>query len=110
MANKDIDQQLWDEAEEFSKNEGIITPHRGGWVCGYFFARKNALTEISAKDKEIANLRAWKESAMAHDYNPQRVGKLLGVELGQSIHDKVVQGIERLLAEIAELKAKNNQQ
>lgn len=55
--------------------------------------------------KEIESLRAWKESAMSVDYDPQKVGKLLGVKLGDSIHDKIVPGIMALKEEIERLKA-----
>lgn len=55
-----------------------------------------ASEEAGDKDKEIAELKAWKESAMVVMAAMQEIGKALGVKLGESIHDKILPGIEKL--------------
>lgn len=52
--------------------------------------------KLIKKDKELAELKAWKESAMSVMPPMQEIGKALGVRLGESIHDKILPGIERL--------------
>ena len=49
-------------------------------------------TEQSASDqnKELQELREWKASAMANMPDMQSIGKLIGVPLGESVHDKIV--------------------
>jgi|GEM_PF-5194264 len=48
------------------------------------------------KGNELEELRAWKESAMAVMPDYQRIGKLIGVPLGQSVHDKIIPFLEKL--------------
>lgn len=45
---------------------------------------------------ELEQLRAWKESAMSVMPDYQAIGKALGVKLGESVHDKILPGVERL--------------
>lgn len=47
-------------------------------------------------DKELKQLKAWKESAMANYPDMQKIGRLIGVPLGQSIHDKIIPFLEKL--------------
>jgi hypothetical protein len=47
---------------------------------------------------ELEELRAWKQSAIAVMPDYQKIGNLLGVGLGESVHDKIIPALERLLA------------
>jgi uncharacterized protein YdcH (DUF465 family) len=56
-------------------------------------------------EKEIQRLQDWKESAMAVWPDMQKIGELIGVKLGGSVHDKIIPAIEKLQAEIQHLKS-----
>ena len=50
------------------------------------------------REIRVAELEAWKKSAIAVTPDMQKIGKLIGVGLGESIHDKIVPWIEAALA------------
>jgi hypothetical protein len=54
-------------------------------------------TEQPGIEEELAALREWKREAIAVMPDMQKIGKLLNVPLGQSVHDKIIPGIESLL-------------
>lgn len=61
-------------------------------------AERNQYREaFEARLEEIETLKQWKESAISVMPDMQEIGRLLGVRVGESIHDKIVPGIERLL-------------
>lgn len=81
----------------------------GDYVDGFLAAKNEALKLVeaalrsaagtggaSATEKELRELRAWKQSAIAVMPDYQRIGKLLGVPLGESVHDKIVPALEAL--------------
>lgn len=51
------------------------------------------------KDKEIESLSQWKKEAIAVMPDYQKIGELIGLKLGTSVHDKIVPAIEQLKAE-----------
>lgn len=52
--------------------------------------------ECERLEKEIAELKEWKQSAISVMPPIQEIGKALGIKLGESIYDKILPGIERL--------------
>lgn len=54
--------------------------------------------------KQIVSLEQWKESANAVWPDMQQIGKLFGVRLGESIHDKIIPNIKALQSKIASLE------
>lgn len=60
------------------------------------------------KEKKVMELRDWKESALEVMPDYQEIGKLLGVQLGLSVHDKIVLGITALLKDKERLTAFQN--
>lgn len=50
----------------------------------------------AASDIAVKELEAWKQEAISVMPDMQQIGKLLGVKLGQSVHDKIVPGIREL--------------
>lgn len=56
------------------------------------------------KDREIAELKAWKESAISVTPPMQEIAKVIGVKLGHSIHDKILPAIQDRDRTIAELR------
>jgi hypothetical protein len=62
-----------------------------------------ALTaELTALRSQLSEAQAWKESMLAVTPDMQKIGKLLNVKLGESVHDKIIPGIEKLQQEVAE--------
>ena len=59
--------------------------------------------ELAALRQQLADALAWKESAISVTPDMQEIGRLLSVGLGESIHDKIVPGIEQLIRERDEL-------
>jgi hypothetical protein len=57
---------------------------------------------IAHKDHKIKELEDWKESAIKHTPDLQEIGKLIGVKLGDSIHDKVIPYIKSLQTQLEE--------
>lgn len=55
-------------------------------------------------ERELEQLRAWKESASAVWPDMQKIGKLIGVQLGDSVHDKIIPWIEAAESREAKLK------
>ena len=49
------------------------------------------------QNEEIKSLRAWKESALATAIDYQVIAKVLNIPLGESVHDKILPAIERLI-------------
>lgn len=60
---------------------------------GYIQDKDNIIGE---RNKEIERLKAWKQSAISVMPDMQAIGKALNIPLGQSVHDKILPGIERL--------------
>jgi hypothetical protein len=67
-----------------------------------------ASQQCAEKDKEIAELKAWKESMISVTPDMQAIGRALNVPLGHSIHDKILPGIEALRDEVEYWKAKHD--
>ena len=61
-------------------------------------AKREALRSLSI-EAERDELKAWKESAISVTPDMQAIGKALNVKLGESIHDKILPGINNLLKE-----------
>ena len=55
-------------------------------------------------ERELSQLREWKESAIAVTPPLQEIGRELGLGLGQTIHDNILPGIVRLRAELSEAR------
>lgn len=90
--------------------EDILLSQHGNLV-GYKMAAKaisDKFKGIKEENKrlqsEVNELRAWKESAMSVTPDMQKIGRLLNVRLGDSIHDKIIPGIQQLQSEIERLK------
>ncbi len=66
---------------------------------------KQLCDEWTAQRRRIAELEAWKESAMKVMPDFQTIGRLIGVPLGLDVSDKIIPGIESLIERIAELEA-----
>ncbi len=49
--------------------------------------------------EKVAGLEQWKREAIAVMPDFQEIGKLLGVRIGESVHDKIVPGIRGIIAE-----------
>jgi hypothetical protein len=65
--------------------------------------RESTLTaELTALRSQLSEAQAWKESMLAVTPDMQKIGKLLNVKLGESVHDKIIPGIEKLQQEVAE--------
>lgn len=58
-----------------------------------------AIAHTANKNREIADFKRWKAEAIAVMPDYQKIGELLGLKLGQSVHDKIVPGIEKLQAD-----------
>ena len=58
------------------------------------------LNERDAAREQRDRLQQWKDEAMAveREWNPQEVGTLLGLTLGQAIHPRIEPGIRSLIA------------
>lgn len=54
---------------------------------------------IKGLQDELEELRQWKRQAIEVMPPYQEIGKLIGVKLGESIHDKILPAIERLTLE-----------
>jgi hypothetical protein len=61
--------------------------------------------EVDEYQKEIQQLKHWKESAMSVWPDMQKIGDLIGVKLGGSVHDKIIPAIEKMQSEIQHLKS-----
>lgn len=55
---------------------------------------KDAMDKITELQAENAELKAWKESAIAIMSPMQEIGNELGIMLGESIHDKILPAIQ----------------
>lgn len=62
--------------------------------------------EAEALKAEVNSLRQWKYEAIAVMPDFQTIGRLLGLKLGQSVHDKIVPGIVKLKEENERLRQK----
>lgn len=62
---------------------------------------KHPMSQLKA---ENADLRRWKEEATAVMPDFQAIGKSLGIQLGKSVSEQILPGIEALKAEIAHLR------
>jgi hypothetical protein len=54
------------------------------------------LDQSPQPDKELEQLRQWKKEAMAVMPDFQELAKLMGVPLGESVHDKIIPYIKKL--------------
>lgn len=68
-----------DKDKEVIKLEGII--------------KENARI-VDLISEELQQLRQWKEEAISVMPDMQRIGKLIGVKLGETVHDKIVPYLE----------------
>ena len=63
-------------------------------------------------EREVIELKAWKESALSVDPPLQEIARELGLPLGLSIHDRILPAIQRLKAKNdlleADLKREND--
>lgn len=57
---------------------------------------------LEKQQAEIERLKAWKDEAIAAMPPMQEIAKALEIPLGQSIHDKILPGIERLEGDLAD--------
>lgn len=68
----------------------------------------NILTAASSLrgtgERELEQLRAWKESAITVWPDMQKIAKLIGVKLGDSVHDKIIPWIEAAESREAKLR------
>lgn len=55
-------------------------------------------------ERELAEAKAWKESAMRVLPPLQEIAKELNLPLGLSIHDRILPAIQKLRAELAEAR------
>lgn len=62
--------------------------------------------QLTAKDAEIAELKAWKESALAvgASWDCQAVGREMGLTLGKAIHPNILPYIQHQKSEVARLR------
>lgn len=96
------------ELETVQEPRGCPTP--GACSCvGENAKLKDRVAELEASKgrdhyytllQENAKLKAWKESAMAVHPPMQEIAKELCIPLGESIHDKILPGIQKLEAEL----------
>lgn len=62
--------------------------------------------EMQEKDRRIGELEQWKKEAMEVMPDYQKIGQLLGINLGESVHDKIVPGIEKMKEALKWYKAR----
>jgi hypothetical protein len=60
--------------------------------------------QLHEKDQRIKELEQWKREAISVTPDMQAIGKALNIPLGQSVHDKILPGIERMKERIEELE------
>ena len=65
-------------------------------------------TDGREQEKELDELKAWKERAMEVMSPIQEIGEVMNVKLGESIHDKILPFIRELTKENESLLAKVN--
>lgn len=53
-------------------------------------------TNCLEANRQIKQLKDWKESAMSVWPDMQKIGELLGIELGRSVHDNIIPAIKEL--------------
>lgn len=70
----------------------------------YEFATAYASSLRGTEERELEQLRAWKESAIEVWPDMQKIGKLIGVQLGDSVHDKIIPWIEAAESREAKLR------
>ncbi len=52
---------------------------------------------VYKEEVELEQLRQWKKEAIAVMPDFQKIGKLLGLKLGESVNDKIIPFIEKCL-------------
>lgn len=83
--------------------ELCMSAHPDNEAHSEFADRISDLEEIKT---EVTQLLEWKESALKvmNNIDLQKVGKLLGVPLGQDISSQIIPSIEMLIKENEQLK------
>lgn len=94
LTEADIHQRAKEYADsQFSTDYDNLSPRdKDDWNC-YFLGCYDGL---KMQQKELEQLQAWKESAMQVMPDYKAIAKLIGVKLGQSVHDKIVPYLEKM--------------
>lgn len=61
-----------------------------------YYNKKSTPSTQQGEAEELENLREWKRQAMAVMPDFQRIGELIGVRLGDTVHDKIVPFLEKM--------------
>lgn len=94
-------------AEHLTNGEGMLK------ACADWHTRtggtlpvKITCFEAAAVVEQLAQLRAWKESALAleREWDAQAIGKMLGLPLGVSIRKGIHEKVPQLVADLARLR------
>jgi hypothetical protein len=78
--------------------EELPSADKDAWVAYYDGYLEGLGKGREQLQHEIEQLRAWKESAKQVMPDMQKIAKLIGVPLGQSVHDKIVPYLEQQAA------------
>jgi hypothetical protein len=52
--------------------------------------------QLAAEREKVRELKEWKESALMVMPDYQAIGKALGLQLGESVHDKILPAIQKV--------------
>jgi Lar family restriction alleviation protein len=88
--------------KEPPQGEEEDSPLWNKFIDGYRKQISALTAELAALRSQLSEAQAWKESMLAVTPDMQKIGKLLNVKLGESVHDKIIPGIEKLQQEVAE--------
>ena len=91
---------------EASEKHGFRVPYDGS---NKFYDDKaiehfehGAEATFNLLSKKIENLQRWKTEATAVMPDFQEIGKIVGIKLGESVHDKIIPEIAKLKEEVNE--------
>ena len=103
------------DEEELRTAQDSLMSDEANIKIAYDFAR-TLESELATALREWDELDGWKEAAISVMPPMQEIGKALGLTLGQSIHDKILPGIQRLtterdasLAQLEKVKAQRDE-
>lgn len=91
LAKKEIetDDKLLEGRNELLNHEALLCSAHGPCVPG-------AIVRVNKLLKKIEELEKWKKEAMETMPDWQAIGKELGLEIGDTVHDKVLMALKKL--------------
>jgi hypothetical protein len=103
----DIEKWITAEAEKYAEKTAFRVPYDGTdnfydeqvYQSSRAHFKKGATsmhTRLQTAEDRIKELEQWKREAISVMPDYQAIGKALNIPLGQSVHDKILPGIERM--------------